>query len=189
MAIPVELAEGFTSDEAIQNVASLYNTGNMNVSNLNATSSITTPKVSVSGTITAGTLTAGSVIDNSMNGTIKAYIDSKINALQTQGNAQFAAINKQINTIVIWSPQWKVSKFVELIANGKYFNSSHPEGYALRFMFVHPNGDTSTTHFDYWHGVASKFGRQFLLYEITPQHTNVPNTSTNQANWEWRGNY
>ena len=37
--------ENFTNDEAIQNVASLYNSGMATVTNLNATGSITTPKI------------------------------------------------------------------------------------------------------------------------------------------------
>lgn len=180
-----QLNEGFTNDEAIKNIASLYNTGNMIVSNLNATTSITTPNLKVTGPVTAA-----SVSDTTMNGTIKAYIDSKFNTLQSNGNTMFAALNKHINAIVIKSPKWDVSAFVTLITNGKYFNSSQNDGYTLRFMFVHPNGDNSTTNFDYWHGVALKFGKQFFLYEINvPEHTNVPNPSSNLSNWNWRGNY
>lgn len=43
------------SNEAIQNVASLYNTGNMKVTNLTATTSITSPSINSSGTMNATT--------------------------------------------------------------------------------------------------------------------------------------
>jgi hypothetical protein len=52
------------SDEAIQNVASLYNKDQLTIGNLNVTSNVT-----------AESLNAGSLIDRSMNGKVKDYVD------------------------------------------------------------------------------------------------------------------
>lgn len=175
-----QLNEGFTNDEAIKNIASLYNTGNMSVSNLNATTSVTTPNLKVTGPIVAN-----SVSDTTMNGTIKAYIDSKFNTLQSNGNTMFDAINKQINAIVIRPTGWSVDDFVKSITNGKYFNNSQFDGYTLRFIFVRSSGN----NFDYWHAIATKFGRQFFIWELQPEHNGVSNPNSNPSNWNWRGNY
>lgn len=94
--------EGLTSDEAIKNVASIYNTDKMSLTNLNVTgeqtvNSLTATKATIptltstsanitNGTITnlsstnanlSGQLNAGTLADSSM-GNVKQYIDNAI---------------------------------------------------------------------------------------------------------------
>lgn len=188
-SLTVQGFEAFTNDEAIQNIASIYNTGNMVVSNLNATSSITTPNLKVTGPITST-----SVSDSSMNGTIKSYVDTRI-ATQLALNAtmatQIAGLTRQANAIIIPTKQWSGDGYyyVPLIKAGKYFNTSQPDGYQLNFLFVYPAGGNSTTNFDYWYGQGMKLGKQFFLWKIgEPGHSNVPNPANNVSNWQqYRG--
>jgi hypothetical protein len=78
------------SDEAIQNIASLYNKDQLTIGSLNVT-----------GEANAGTLTAGSVTDNSMGSTIKTYVDEKVkeavNQLNTNLDTQVNNLNNNLN--------------------------------------------------------------------------------------------
>ena len=78
------------SDEAIQNLASLYNKDNLTIGNINAT-----------GTVTAGTVTAGKLIDNSLgtNMSVASYIQNQIGVLTNTVaslDSKIADINVQL---------------------------------------------------------------------------------------------
>lgn len=61
-----------------------------------------------------------------------------------------------------------------------------PDGIRKNFMFVFPNKTAANSHI--WNGVAVKMGNQFLLYELTPTHTDVGNVfNSNSNNTIWRG--
>lgn len=233
--------ENFSSDEAIQNIASLYNQANLTVTNFTSTGN-TTLKGNASGAthfpytdgnnyltsnnnilrggpttiqgnlnvdnaaIIKGSLSAGTANFNGPSdvggtcfncaGTDSAnYISGRQNIirggpttvqsnLQVDGSANF---NKGIQSIVLDAPDWRTPAFVNQIKSGNYFSRNSPDGTTLRFFFIFPSKGASNTHV--WHGVAVKLGQQFLLYEITPQHTNVGNLwSSSSNNGDWRGN-
>jgi len=199
--------EGFTDldKEAIQNVASLYNTGDMKVTNLTASTSITTPKLDVNGPATASSLT-----DRSMNNaTVKGYVDTTAANLQyqlttAQGSftthitnlqKQITALQTQAAAKIYRSPKWDITTFLNIIQNDGFFKDK-PNGYVQRFIFVHPNNDTSTTNYDYWHGIGIKMGQQFLMWRHEdPKTNNIPNPDVNRLNGVvvydtagWRGN-
>ena len=77
-----------SSDEAIQNLASLYNTDQLTIGKLNVTD-----------TVTAGPLTSAKLIDLSLGDTVKNYIDSKIATHTAQIAATNAALAAQTGRI------------------------------------------------------------------------------------------
>ena len=77
------------SDEAIQNLASLYNKDELTIGKLNVTGDS-----SVTGNITGGTLT-----DKSMGKTVKEYIDSQIANLTNQINGVSARVTDAQNGV------------------------------------------------------------------------------------------
>lgn len=226
------------SDEALQNIASVYNTQNLKATNIEATNIIKAGNINseniTSGNITSGNITAGNInisgssivntikSGNNINptflkggmlcdptgrycmGTNKLGNDNEgyglymfdINSDGKGGwagvpmhlnNSVFTGAGMGNNSIVLESAQWSTPYFIQLITNGNYFKTTMQDGTRINFMFVFPNKSASNTHI--WNGVAVKMGKQFLLYEIQPTHTNVGNVFANQSNDpNWRGN-
>ena len=97
--------------------------------------------------------------------------------------------------IIIAPVAWARSEFVKKIKDGGYFKNK-PDGTLLKFLFVHPGADlnmenTANTNRWFWYGQAIKYGKQFLLYELQPEHGNprgVPDPQKNTSNdLSWRG--
>lgn len=149
-------------------------TGSLEVGgDLKAVSTLT-----VLGNTTLNTLTANSISSPTI---------TTINTNVANANARATNVGNQLNAVILdSSANWSKSGFVALIKAGKYFSAANPDGYTRHFMFFRP---VSSTNKDYWYGVAVKMGTQFFLYNIQPDHNNVPNPESNLANWEYRGNY
>lgn len=220
------------SNEAIQNIASVYNNQNMKVTNLESTGILKGNIINASSINTSENITAKNVYgtlssDNSnnyvvnmqsngdlciydktakkniwvagKNGTVSSPEYKYIANMQDNGDLCVldTSTGKNIwcggkngwggNSIVLDAPAWYTGSFVQLIANGNYFNKDMPDGTRINFMFVFPNKVAANSHI--WNGVAVKMGKQFLLYQISPTHTDVGNVFTNASNnGEWRGN-
>lgn len=81
-------------------------------------------------------------------------------------------------------------KFVDAIRDGLYFTTNMPEGTTKQFLFVHRGGrEYNHPNRWFWFGTAVKFGKQFLLFKLEPEHHNIPDPKNNNSNDEsWRGN-
>lgn len=208
--------EGFTNDEAIQNVASLYNQAKLSVTDFTSTGTATLNNVNVANVanlngqtnlnsvwvtkkLTATDILVGNVLTVGNGATITGptNLQGALNVSGTLSGPAVDALQKkitdlsnQVNATIIKSPKWDVTVFMQLLQQGQYFNSSQPDGYTRRFIFVHPSGDVSTTVFDYWHAIVTKIGKQFFMWELNvPEHITVPNPASNSSNSVWRGNY
>lgn len=212
--------EDFSNNEAIQNLADVYNEAKLTVTDFVSTGASTLNTATVKNlsspvgkidSLTSSGITVNG--DTTMNGALVVksihtqsdswfpytdgnnYLTGKSNILRggpttIQGNLQVdgsANFNGGIQAIVLDAPSWSTVSFLAQIKSGGYFNRNTPDGMALRFIFVYPNRSAGNTHI--WHGIAIKLGQQFLLYEITPEHTNVGNLWNNVSNdGTWRGN-
>lgn len=218
------------SNEAIQNIASVYNNQNMKVSNIETTGNINTRgDINISGNVVTNNLTSGSInisgstisstasapyfLKNSMicnpggryclgvnttNSPIYGY-GIYMYDTNSDGRGTWAQIPMNMNdsiltapgwnssSIVLDAPSWSTAAFVEQIKSGGYFKQNMQDGTRINFMFVYPNKQAGNTHL--WNGVAVKMGKQFILYQISPDHLNVGNVFENQSNnLTWRGN-
>ncbi len=243
-----EQYENFTNDEAIQNVASLYNSGLATVTNLNAISTLKTPSLTSDGrlhisgpeylyllnksgviigkewggngnltvsgdTNVSGGINAGNYINTKGNGSGGThipytdgnnYLTSNNNILRggptsvqgdlnVSGNTTLSgntSVNGILNPtkgmvgIVLDAPTWDVGTFVSQIK--PYFNANQPDGTFYHFFFLNPNKSNVT---NVWHGVAVKLGKQYLLYQNSPDHNGTGNVMTSGSNnATWRGN-
>jgi hypothetical protein len=93
---PPKMYEGMTNDEAIQNIASLYNTGLASVSNIKVTEN-----AAITGTVTTRNVTVSN--DATVAGTLSVKgrsIIAELDAMAASGKdilAQIAAINTRLN--------------------------------------------------------------------------------------------
>jgi hypothetical protein len=108
------------SDEAIQNVASLYNTDQLTIGKINAT----------------GIVKAEQLIDASLNSpSVKAYIDDKIAAINTKIAATDAKVASDWNYVIGPLTEWiKAQDNMRVTAGGWYWQQ-RPDG---SNMWTHP---------------------------------------------------
>lgn len=196
--------EGMTADEAVKNVASLYNTTKLTITDLTSTgntslnnATVTTGTInaatiptlnSTTGTITnlnatKGNITGGLTVKSGLNADTGTIGTTTLGSTTINGNLNVTGTSnlaKGVQAIVLTAPNWDAGKFKDQIVSGGYFTKDMPDGTTLRFMFVYPNKTQSNTHI--WHGVAVKLGNQFLLYEITPTHKDVGNVWSSKSN-------
>jgi hypothetical protein len=100
------------SDEAIQNIASLYNKDQLTIGALNVT-----------GKATANSFTANSFTDKSMNTTIKAYIDAKASALTRQiyaVSSRATSAQNGVNVIRSQANSLQAQVNQRVVINGRY---------------------------------------------------------------------
>lgn len=202
--------EGMTADEAVKNIASLYNTTKLTITDLTSTGTATLNNATVTngtintatiptlnsttGTITnlnatKGNITGGLTVKSGLNADTGTIGTTTLGSTTINGNLNVSGtsnLTKGMQAIVLVSSNWDAGKFKDQIIAGKYFTKDMQDGTTLRFIFVYPNKTQANTHI--WHGVAVKMGNQFLLYEITPTHKDVGNVwSAKSNNGTWRG--
>lgn len=190
------MTEGFSSDEAVQNIASLYNQAKLTVTNfvstgtsalstanigtLNATTSVanamtvnTTLKTNAltTGTMAAGTSTLGTT---TINGTATVNGTTNVNG----GLTVTGIMNSPRDQLVVMQTSvWDKTTWISAITAGNYFTRTMPDGTLIKFLFVYTSGNNVS--YNYAHTI--KVGNQFLYTEVL-QVTGVPNPSTNQSN-------
>lgn len=101
---------------------------------------------------------------------------SQTNIIEFYPNNEIIAFNRE--------------SFINAIRDGKYFTNNMPDGTTKQFLFVH-RGDRNPSHLNrwFWFGSAVKFGKQFLLFKLEPEHHGVPDPKNNNSNDQsWRGN-
>lgn len=206
--------EHFSSDEAVQNIASLYNQAKLTVTDFVSTGTGTLNNINISGkaslpTITSNNITASAAIKGdsltaatgAITGDLKAGSltagASSLGATNMAGNSkitgnltvtgQMTPFSEQIN--VIYPIQWDQATWIKYITDKNFFNKSMPDGTLLKFLFVHP-GNMNLNDPYRWarYGHAVKLGNQFLYGDIQ-SHENFPNPAKNLSNdSSWRGN-
>ncbi|MCJ7636269.1 MAG: hypothetical protein MUO21_02135, partial [Nitrososphaeraceae archaeon] len=117
-----------TSDEAIQNLASLYNKDKLTVTNLTVPESANLNNAIIN-TITATNLTVPG------NANIN---NAKITTIN--GRNIFAELD-DLRVNVVFPVPWDQSKWVKHIQDNNYFNRNMPDGTIRSFLFVHPGGN------------------------------------------------
>ena len=206
--------EGFSSDEAVQNIASLYNQAKMTVTDFTSTGTSTLNNMNISGkasvpTISSNNITAsaaikgdslaantGAITGNFKTGSLVAGA-STLGAINATGNSkingdltitgQVTPFNEQVN--VVYPIQWDQSAWVKYISDKNFFDRSMPDGTLLKFLFIHP-GNMNNSDPNRWFAncQAVKVGKQFLLINLQ-RHENIPNPVVNTSNdLSWRGN-
>lgn len=190
-----QLTEGFSSDEAVQNLASLYNQSAMTVTNLTSTGSGNFNNIATTGTATIPTLKAtnvtasngivgktGTISGALSTGTLNAQTANITGNGTTTGNFTIGGIlsptREQVIVInVTSSSAWNKTQWIAAITNGNYFTRSMPDGTLLKFLFVYNNNNKMS--YEYAHAV--KVGNIFLYTEIF-NTSNIPNPATNASN-------
>lgn len=202
--------EGFTNDEAIQNIASVYNTGTMTVTNSNVTSVLTAKTAAVQGDLNvtgASNLTGKLTSANAQINNLTAPI-ANITTLNVTGNANTTGnllVNGTLKSNGIFTPtggeqaiviylnqkttpnQWDQTLWVRTVSN--YFKKSMPDGTMLNFIFVYfydGNLRAANTNYHVIFFTGVKVGNQVLCYEGAPRHQgigDVYNSTSNDASW------
>jgi hypothetical protein len=199
--------EDFSSDEAVQNVASLYNQNAMTVGDFTSTGTITGNNLNATnGTI--GTLASS---NQTVNGTLNVNVANVNGTLTTNAtnvnggltvknglNADGATLGNTtvngvlnatggIQAIVLSAPNWNTAAFINQAK--PYFSGNMPDGTTLRFLFVYPGTGGGAGNQNVWHANIVKLGQQILLYELQPEHDGISNLWSGQSNdLSWRGN-
>lgn len=116
------------------------------------------------------------------------YANDFTGGTRIDGNLNMGGILYE-KVIIIAPVAWDRSEMVKKIKEGGYFKNK-PDGTLLKFLFVHPGADLKMDNPDrwFWFGQAIKYGKQFLLYEIQPEHGGIPDPQKNTSNdLSWRG--
>jgi hypothetical protein len=199
------MMEGFTNDEALKNIASIYNSGNMSVTDANITNSLTAKTATINGDLKVtgttnllgnglfandlrsntgniGIFSAGNAYAKSLNVTGATIMDGNLKV-----NGLFAPKGEQV--IVIYN-QWDQPLWIKTMAS--YFKKSMPDGTLLKFVFIHPNGaalrDVNANYYvAYLTGI--KVGNQIICHEMVPRHQGTGDLYNNPATTDvnWRG--
>lgn len=198
--------EDFSSDEAIQNVASLYNQGSMTVgdftstgtitgNNLNATNgtigTVTSTNQTVNGTLNMNVANVGGTLTTNatnVNGglTVKNGLNADGATLGTTNINGVLNASGGIQAIVLSAPNWNTAAFLNQAK--PYFSRDTPDGTTLRFLFVYP-GTGGGGNQNVWHAIVIKLGQQILLYTVSPEHDGISNLWSGQSNdLSWRAN-
>lgn len=197
--------EGFSSDEAIQNVASLYNQSSLTVGNFTSTGTTTLGNATVNNlNATAGTIGTATSTNQTVNGTLNANVanvgggltanSANVTGALSANSATLGGTNingilnvsEGIQGIVVnFANGWDAGQFLNIAKN--YFSRNTPDGTTLRFFFINPNTGAGPNQ-NVWHALVVKLGQQLLLYEVQPEHNGVGNLWSGQANSNWRIN-
>ena len=208
------ITEGFSSDEAVQNIASLYNQAKLTVTDFISTGTTTLNNINISGKATIPTMTSNNITasagikgdtltanSGAISGSFKTGSltagNTVLGATNMTGNSkitgdltitgQVTPFNEQIN--VVYPIQWDQSIWIKHISDKNYFNRNMPDGTLLKFLFVHP-GNMNASDPNRWvrYGHAVKLGKQFLYANIQ-SHEEFPNPANNtSSDLSWRGN-
>jgi len=205
--------EGFTNDEALQNVASIYNTGNMSVTNANITNALVAKTATVQGNLgvtgatnLTGNLTSNVAQINNLNANA-----ANINSLTVSSNSNMMgslAVNgglyangtiypnrgEQANMIYLNQTtqpnQWDQTIWITRMST--YFKKSMPDGTILKFVIVYYWNGALLGANTFYHVVSFmgvKIGNQIMFYELNPRQTDTGNLYTASTNnTVWRGN-
>lgn len=198
------IQEHFSSDEAVQNIASLYNQAKMTVTdfvstgtanynnlnitgtatmptlnstNINATSNIKGDNLNISKGITSATITTGPITAGK-----STFADTSIT-----GSLNVAGIVKPLTeqAFVVNTDVWDQSKWIAYITQQKYFNRNMPDGIILKFLFVYDNKNGNVS---YSYCNAIKIGNQFMFTQVKTEN-GLANPATNtSSDLNWRGN-
>ncbi len=111
--------EGLTTNEAVQNLSSVYNTSQMTSNNLNILQNGNIGgNLAVKGAITGGSIT-GSTVTSS--GLLNAGAGLNVKGTSNLGTLYENAIVANVST-------WSDAAFVSWVATNRVFNSSMPDG-------------------------------------------------------------
>jgi len=135
------LKEGFSSDEAIQNIASLYNQGKLEVTDFTSTGTATL------GTANITNVNAQSITDASVGSTMKVMRDN----LQGQITALKTYVEGPLTQWIIGQDNLRVSKGpINLVASYNYDGNSRTNWPVLvsdnYFLRAHPNASNNQTN-------------------------------------------
>lgn len=190
--------EGFTNDEAIRNIASIYNTGTMTVTNSNVTNALTVQTATIKGAlgVSGATNLLGGLTANTAQINALTAPTANITTLGVTGAANINGISnpmggEQVKVIYLnqtTNPnQWDQTVWNKTMTT--YFRKSMPDGLMQKFALVYfYNGGLRATNTGY-HVVfmtGIKIGNQVLFYEGAPRHTgtgDLYNGVSNDANW------
>ena len=178
------IMEGFTSDEAIQNVASLYNTGTLTASNLIGTQSLKVTGPSTLKGITAENVTATAVTAPTITGSTSmtsptitgttqlssplAALDrispKTANGLTTIDN--LAATKMAFNPVIVSVTTWSNQGMIDAVKAKGIMKTSMPDGTIVPF-WCHASankfGTSPNPH--YYHKLlwCMKYGNNFYI--------------------------
>jgi len=200
-----------TTDEALQNIASLYNENNMKVGNFTSTQDASFNNLEATGIskftnsthtkstiqdLTAPTFTSTTgKIDNLTAKSVNATNASVYENADVDGNLTVKGLidanRRQVK--VAYPVKWNwddLSEMVAYVSKEKLFTKSMPDGTAIDILHVHPEGmDKSHSNRYFRLHTAVKWGNQFLLFDNFRVHGPIPDPKMNaSSDLKWRGN-